>query len=654
MNRVLTATIGGAAALVTLGAGFNDAADTASAVVAAGWVIAAAGCLASGRPAVARWAGLVAVLQGAAAIWPQAVPLAIAGWLGFALALPDGDLKTLPRRIVTGLGTLGGLALTLLVEVSPGAYATAAVVAAGTGTVAIVARCGPASPRQRAALQWTGAALLLAAAAGAVIIGLYLLLGVPQTPMAWLVGALVIVPVGALFGHLPPTAHVGEKALLEAVVVAGFAVMIASVYLVVVLGLGRLPAESERDLLVSSMAAALVVAILAIPVRNRLLHTARAITGRGGVPPEEILATFGARMSRAVPFDELLLQLAESLKAAMAPAGAEIWVGSDGVLQRTVSVPDLPPERITLNDRERVIVGRTRIGGPSWLAIWLPGMLPEGGGLVRVAPAAHLGELLGMIVVRRPPDAPPFSENDDQVLVQLARQVGLALHNMRLDSALQASLDELRRRNEELQASRLRIVTSADAARRAIERDLHDGAQQHLVALSVKLSLAGEIIAEDPDVARTMMGELREDVQGTIGALRELAHGVYPPLLRNHGLDQAMRSAARRSALPCAVSVDLPRRFSEETEAAVYFCCLEAIQNAGKHAGADAAIDVEITADDKVLRFTVTDDGAGFESAGEGHGFVNMRDRLGAIGGTLTVDSAIGAGTTIRGEIPHA
>ncbi|GAA0415593.1 hypothetical protein Acor_58840 [Acrocarpospora corrugata] len=652
MTRALALWLGGTAAVAALGVGLWDGTNVAGAVVAAGWAVTAAGCLVVGRPAVARWAVLVAVLQTAAAVWTTAVPVAMAGWLAFALALPDGELRSIPRRSVAALAAVLGVGLAVLTG-PPSLSGLAAVLAAATGATGIILRCGQASPRQRAALQWTGAALLLAGSAGATLIGLYLLLGVPANPLTWLVAALVVVPVGALLGHLPSTAHVGDKALLEAVVTAGFTVMIASVYLVVVLGLGRIPDATERDLLVSSMAAALVVAVLAFPLRVRLLATARAITGRGGVPPEEVLATFGARMSRAVPFDELLLQLAESLKAAMAPAGAEIWVGSGGVLHRTLSVPDLPTARLELNERERVVVGRTRVGGASWLAVWMPGLLADGGGgPIRVAPAAHLGELLGLIVVRRPVDAPPFSEADDQVLVQLGRQVGLALHNMRLDSALQASLDELRRRNEELQASRLRIVTAADAARRAIERDLHDGAQQHLVALSVKLSLAGEIIAEEPGSTDNLFDELRADVQGTIAALRELAHGVYPPLLRNHGLDHALRSAARRSSLPCSVSVELPRRYSEEIEAAVYFCCLEAIQNAGKHAGADAAITVHLEATGTVLRFEVADDGTGFAAGDAGHGFVNMRDRLGAIGGSLTVESELGAGTRIRGEIP--
>jgi signal transduction histidine kinase len=241
------------------------------------------------------------------------------------------------------------------------------------------------------------------------------------------------------------------------------------------------------------------------------------------------------------------------------------------------------------------------------------------------------------------------------VLVELARQLGLALHNVRLDSALQASLEELQRRNAELQASRARIVTAADESRRAIERDLHDGAQQHLVALAVKIGLAKVVAQADPAALPGLLDQLRADAQTAIGAVRELAHGIYPPLLRDRGLGEALRTAATRSALTCAVEVDLPGRYPPDIEACVYFCCLEAIQNAGKHAGAGAEILVQVDGTSEGLRFSVRDDGAGFSAEdGAGHGFVNMRDRLGAVGGELGVESAPGAGATISGRLPAA
>ncbi|GII00360.1 sensor histidine kinase [Planobispora takensis] len=637
-----------------------SAASAVAAVLAVAWAVVA--LVLAPRPgdrAPARGAGLLAAAQATTAVWTAAVPVAIGGWFCLALALPDGRLGTPWRRLTAGTALLGGAVWTALSlrDGDSGSGLRFGLAFAGCAAVAglaVALRCTRASARERAALQWTAACALLAGAATAVVLALKVLMGLPADPLPWVLGTLTLIPAGVLLGRLPATARAGDRALTEAVVISGFTVMVAAVYLVTVIGLGRVPDAGERDVLLAGMAAAGVVAVLALPFRARMTATAQSLIGRTEVPPEELLATFGARMSRAVPFDELLLQLAESLRATLGQAGAEVWVGAGGVLTRTVSVPDRPQQRLELDERERVVVGRTRVAGAGWLAVWLPALPVEHPqqAPVRVAPVSHLGELLGLIVVRRPGDGLPYTEEDDRVLVELARQVGLALHNMRLDSALQESLEELRRRNEELQASRLRIVTAADAARRSIERDLHDGAQQHLVALSVKLGLAAELAGEDPDLVKPLLAELREDVQQTITAVRELAHGVYPPLLRNHGLGQALNSAARRSPLPCAVEVDLPDRYSEEIEAAVYFCCLEAMQNAGKYAGDGAAVTVEVSAGDSALRFEVADDGAGFTVREHGHGFVNMRDRLGAVGGGLTVESGPGSGTRVRGEIP--
>jgi signal transduction histidine kinase len=230
----------------------------------------------------------------------------------------------------------------------------------------------------------------------------------------------------------------------------------------------------------------------------------------------------------------------------------------------------------------------------------------------------------------------------------------LALHNLELDSALQESLRELQRRAEELRASRARVVAAADAERRKIERNLHDGAQQHLVALAVTVRLAQQVAASDPEQAQVLLDQLGHDLRDAVQELRDLAHGIYPPVLMDRGLVAALESAAGRAALPVAVVGDVGR-FPEEVEAAVYFCCLEALQNAAKHAGDSAQATVTIEGRPEGLSFTVADDGAGFDPAGpagRGHGFVNMSDRVGAIGGTLEVDSAPGRGTRVSGVVP--
>ena len=625
----------------------------ACALVAAAWLAATVAAFFAGRPALARVAGLVAVTHAVAVVVPRAAPLVVAAWLICGLGLPDGLLGSPARRLLAAGAATGALVWTPALPVTTGSVVAASAAASAVALGGVAVRCPRAPAARRRTLQWIAAATVVTAAIDAVLVAVNALLGTPHDLLPWMLGAMAVMPVGLLLGQVKATARLAERALVEAVVIAGLTMLVVAVYLVVVIGLARRPVAAERDVLVASVAASLAAVLLALPVRFRLVSVGMSLLGRRGQTPEEALASFGARMSRAVPFDELLLQLVESLRAALGQAGAEVWVGADGTLHRQVSVPERPADVITLTDKERLVIGGTRIGGTAWTSVWLPALLDDREAPIRVAPAAHLGDLLGLLVVRRPREGVEFSEEDDRVLIQLARQVGLALHNMRLDTALQASLEELRQRNEELQASRLRIVTAADASRRAIERDLHDGAQQHLVALAVKLGLVREIIKDDVAMAAGLLDELRGDVQQANAAFRELAHGIYPPLLRDHGLGEALRSAGRRVALSYRVEVNLTERYPEQVEAAVYFCCLEAIQNAGKHAGPGASVEVRIHAEDGVLHFSVRDDGAGFTPGGvQGHGFVNMTDRLGAIGGRLHVESAPGAGTTIRGEVP--
>jgi signal transduction histidine kinase len=243
---------------------------------------------------------------------------------------------------------------------------------------------------------------------------------------------------------------------------------------------------------------------------------------------------------------------------------------------------------------------------------------------------------------------------DERILAELSRQVGLTLHNVRLDSALQESLDEVRRQAQALQQSRARIVAAGDRERRKIERNLHDGAQQHLVALAVKVRLVRQLADRDPEKARGVLEELATDLEDALQELRDLAHGIYPPLLADKGLPEALASAARRSALPVTIDAPGVGRYPPEVEAAVYFCCLEALQNAAKYAGDEASVTIRVWEQEGGLLFEVSDDGAGFDvrQRSAGAGFTNMSDRLGAIGGSMQVESAPGEGTRILGTIP--
>jgi signal transduction histidine kinase len=202
---------------------------------------------------------------------------------------------------------------------------------------------------------------------------------------------------------------------------------------------------------------------------------------------------------------------------------------------------------------------------------------------------------------------------------------------------------------EEIRATRVRIVAASDAARRAVERDLHDGAQQRLVLLKLKLNM----LEREPDRTE-LIAEIRNELDHALDELRDLARGIYPPLLENEGLTGALRDVADRATMPVELSCNGTGRYPAEIEAAVYFCCLEALQNTAKHAGDHAHALIHLSERDHTLEFEVRDDGVGFQATNGGlsSGLQNMRDRLGALGGLLNVSSAPGAGTTIKGSVP--
>jgi signal transduction histidine kinase len=526
--------------------------------------------------------------------------------------------------------------------------------------VGFAVRCRRATPADRPRLQWAGWGVLVSAVIAVAAAILNLLVSWPRPIAAIAVSATVVVPL-ALAASVASNRTVRvDRLLVLTITLIGLLGLVGAAYALVVLGFGHTPTSSERSLLGLSMLAAAVAALLWVPTRERLVAFAtRRVYGERHAP-DELLRSFGSRLTRALPLDELLLQLAESLKKTMVLDVAEVWTrASTGRLERAVSVPERGSATLTLGAAEESVVARAGVSGPAWVRVWLPALLAhdEVDPVLRVAPVTNSGELLGLMVVRRAEGAVPFDEDDDQAMTELARQVGLALHNVTLDSALQESIDEVRRQADELRASRARIVQAGDAQRRSIERDLHDGAQQHLVALAVSVRLARQVVTTDPEEAGQMLDQLGTDLQAAVQELRNLAHGIYPPLLAERGLAEALTAAAGRAALPTSVDADGIGRYPQPTEAAVYFCVLEALQNAGKHAGDDAHATITVREDEGALLFEVADDGAGFHNdrgALGGHGFVNMADRVGAIGGTVTVDSAPGAGTRVAGRIPLA
>jgi signal transduction histidine kinase len=213
---------------------------------------------------------------------------------------------------------------------------------------------------------------------------------------------------------------------------------------------------------------------------------------------------------------------------------------------------------------------------------------------------------------------------------------------------------ELSASTKQLTASRLRLLEAADAERQRIERDLHDGVQQQIVGLRLKLDMASEAIKVEPARGERMLVSVGRDIDGLLATLRSLAKGIYPTILRERGLREAIGSAALSVPLPVSISARGIGRYQEETEVAVYFCCVEALQNIVKHGGPSARALVRMWQGDHWLRFEVRDTGVGF-SPGDvdgGSGMVNMTDRIEAVGGRLWVDSAPGRGTSVRGRVP--
>jgi signal transduction histidine kinase len=627
---------------------------------AALWQVAFGALVASVGLTAARIGDQAGDHRAARAVATLAAPLVIAISIHMLLALPDGRLGSQARRVGTGVAYAGAVLIGLVLVIADHAFPAwaAAVIWVLAGACALPAvrlRYLAASARDRQRMQWMAVGAILAADAALVVAVLHVLVGWPAQVAATAAGCAVLLALGMIAGEVRGLGPYGGRVLVQVLSVAGFTVVVAAIYLVIVLGIGTQPHDTgDREILGLSMLAAAVAAIGYLPARERLVASATRFVYGAKEAPDETLRTFGSRLTRAIPMDELLLQLAESLRKTMGLTSAEVYTGTGDVLERVAAVPDTGPRSVVVTSRERQVVARAGVSGNAWASVWLPSLLDGRGQVhVRVTPVSHAGELLGLIVAERPASADVFSEEDDRVLTELARQVGLAVHNARLDTALQTTLDELRKQADELRQSRARIVASGDAERRRVERNLHDGAQQHLVAMAVNLRLARDIMTDDAEAAGEMLEQLADDVKNTIQELRELAHGIYPPLLADSGLGEALRAAANRSPLSVGLTADGIGRYGPEIEAAVYFCCLEALQNAGKHAP-QAQVEVRVWEDSGGLLFSVVDDGPGFDpvAARGGHGFVNMADRLGAIGGTVRWESQPGQGAQILGSIP--
>ena len=404
-------------------------------------------------------------------------------------------------------------------------------------------------------------------------------------------------------------------------------------------------------LLVALVAAIVLVALVASAV-SALTHRRKEAASLSAI--DFVRSSFASQLSRGVPMNELMLQMVEGLRDGFKLDAAELWLCDAGILRLAAAEPHSHKKPIPITPAEETIAANARVSSAAWAKVWVPALLEERDhATLRLATISNSGQLFGLVVAERARKGESLAAEVDVTLEEVARELGVALKKSHLDSSLHESLEQLRKQAAELQASRGRLVAAADAERRRIERNLHDGAQQHLVGLSIKVRLLEQVSERDPERARSLMQQLQNDVTSAIEEMRSLAHGIYPPLLSSSGLGVAMSAACRRAPLPASVEAFDVGRYPPEIEAAVYFCCLEALQNSAKYAGSQASARVRIWEDAGGLLFEVSDDGSGFETSGhaDGAGLTNMRDRLGAVGGSLRVESD-GHGTRIQGVVP--
>jgi signal transduction histidine kinase len=397
--------------------------------------------------------------------------------------------------------------------------------------------------------------------------------------------------------------------------VAGFiaAVALLAVLLpVLVIGVGG---GDVVDVPMIVIGAALAIGF--ILVRKRAQRWANRIVYGKRSTPYEVLSEFAERVGETYSTEDVLPRMAQLLGEATGARIARVWLRIGNEMRAEASwPPDVPPIRNVPARGDE---------------------LPDFGGDVAFE-VKHQGELLGALTVSLAAND-PMNATKEKLARDMAAQAGLVLRNVRLI--------------EDLRESRRRIVSAQDERARTLERNIHDGAQQQLVALSVKLRLATGLLERDPAKARTLLEELQGQTTETLEDLRDLARGIYPPLLADKGLPAALEAQARKSPVPVTVHPDGVGRYGQDVESAVYFCCLEALNNVAKYAEA-SSVEIRLAQTASELRFEVADDGVGFapNPTTHGTGLQGSADRLDALGGRLEILTAHGEGTTLVGLVP--
>jgi signal transduction histidine kinase len=422
-------------------------------------------------------------------------------------------------------------------------------------------------------------------------------------------------------------AHVRRTSI---VVTLGTLLVVVVVYVVIVLGGGALIGSTESPNVVLSVIATALVALGLEPLRSVLHSVVTERLDHGRRSPYDVLSGFTESLadpddgSESEPVD-LPTRLARHLAIGTGAAWAQVWLAMGDAYECAASWPP---------DAE------------------LGGSAGDGVARVHIRDVVLDEEKLGALRVREPVDQ-PFGPIEERLVADLAAQAGMVLHRARLRAELARRAKDLAVRADELQLSRRRLVDAHDAERRRLERDVHDGAQQHLVALVVNLRLAQTLAVKAPDRSRAVLAEQVPAVDAALATLADLSRGLYPRALMEQGVGPALRTVLGGIALPVHVEDHGIGRLPAEVEAALYFFSVEAVQNAVKHSGA-SSISVDLSAEDGVLRLVVRDDGSGFRTSAEplGHGLGNMRDRIDAVQGHFALESHLGQGSTLVATVP--
>jgi signal transduction histidine kinase len=453
----------------------------------------------------------------------------------------------------------------------------------------------------------------------------------------WVFGAYAVafgLPVAATIAILKYRLYDIDLVINKSVVFGAMAAFITAVYVAIVVGVGGLLGSATRPNLALSILATAIVAAAFQTVRERVQRLANRLVYGKRATPYEVLSEFSHRVAGTYSSEDVLPRMARALGEGTGASRADVWIRLGDGIAPAASWPagDGPsPSRVAITGQ----------------------LLPTIPGLSRIVAVRHQGELLGALSINKRPGE-GLTPIEEKLIADLAAQAGIVLQSVRLSAQLQARLTQISQQAVELRASRQRIVATQDAERRRLERNIHDGAQQNLVALTVKLRLATALAKRDPERARVSVRALEAESDQALETLRALARGIYPPLLREQGLATALRAEAEKMPLSAIVRAGDLNRHPPEVEAAVYFVCLEALQNVTKHARA-SRVEIKLRSLTRALGFEVTDDGAGFDVAKDarGAGLRNMTDRIEGIGGQLEIRSTSGRGTTVSGTVPE-